>query len=75
MSVDLTNDEERREVVRVATISNIDVLPNVAFRRPDGKIVLIVANDRLNASSFTVRHKSRMAVIRLDPGDVGTYIW
>ncbi|HLN54959.1 MAG TPA: glycoside hydrolase family 30 beta sandwich domain-containing protein [Bacteroidales bacterium] len=75
MSVDLTNDEERREVVRVATISNNDVLPNVAFRRPDGKIVLIVANDRLNASSFTVRHKSRMAVIRLDPGDVGTYIW
>lgn len=75
MSVDLTTDEERREVVRVAEITNNDILPNVAFRRPDGKIVLIVANDSGTISSFTIRHKSRTAVIRLDPGDVGTYIW
>ncbi|MGE5421173.1 MAG: glycoside hydrolase family 30 protein [Chloroflexota bacterium] len=75
MSVELTTDEERREIVRVAEITNNEVLPNVAFRRPDGRIVLIVANDSGTTSSFTIRHKSRSAVIRLDPGSVGTYIW
>lgn len=75
MSVALTSDEERNEIVRVATINNTDALPNVAFRRPDGKIVLIVANDSGNISSFSVRHNGKTAVLRLDPGSVGTFVW
>jgi glucosylceramidase len=75
MSVSFTNDEERREVVRVATIENNEVLPNVAFRTPEGKIVLIVANDSRNTSSFRVQYNSQSATIRLNPGAVGTYVW
>jgi glucosylceramidase len=75
MSVSLTTDEERREVVRVATTRNDDALPNVAFRTPGGKIVLIVANDSFNASSFRIQYRSKTANIRLEPGSVGTYTW
>jgi glucosylceramidase len=75
MSVSLTNDEERREVVRVATVENNEVLPNVAFRTPEGKIVLIVANDSNNTSSFRIQFRSQSATIRLNPGAVGTYVW
>lgn len=75
MSVSLTNDEERREVVRVATIENSEALPNVAFRTPQGKIVLIAGNNSRNTSSFRIQYRSRSATIRLAPGAVGTYIW
>ena len=75
MSVSLTTDEEQREIVRVATIKNSDALPNVAFRTPDGKIVLIVVNDTFLASSFRVQYRGEYANIRLQPGAVGTYIW
>jgi glucosylceramidase len=43
--VDITEDEERAEVRRATVVEHSEVLPNVAFRNPDGKIVLIVAND------------------------------
>ena len=74
-SVLLTTDEEQREVVRVATIKNSDALPNVAFRTPDGKIVLIVANDSFATNSFRVQYRGQYANIRLQPGAVGTYVW
>lgn len=75
MSVSLTNDEERREVVRVATFENNDILPNVAFRTPEGKTVLIVANDTGNISSFRIQYRGMSANVGLDPGSVGTYVW
>ncbi len=75
MSVSLTTDEERRDVVRVATIENNEALPNVAFRTPEGKTVLIVANDSWNTSSFRIQYRSQTATLRLNPGAVGTYIW
>jgi glucosylceramidase len=75
MAVSMTNDEERREVARVATIENNEVLPNVAFRTPEGKIVLIVGNNSRNTSSFRIQYRSESATIRLTPGAVGTYIW
>jgi glucosylceramidase len=75
MSVLITTDEEQREVVRVATIKNTDALPNVAFRTPDGKIVLIVVNDTFATGSFRVQYKGEFANISLQPGAVGTYVW
>ncbi|WP_280771193.1 glycoside hydrolase family 30 beta sandwich domain-containing protein [Parabacteroides sp. PH5-17] len=75
MSVSLTVDEERPEVVRVATFENQEVLPNVAFKTPEGKFVLIVANDTWNVSSFKIQFRGQYASIRLNPGAVGTYIW
>ncbi|MDF9830480.1 glycoside hydrolase family 30 beta sandwich domain-containing protein [Parabacteroides sp. PF5-6] len=75
MSVALTTDEERREIVRVATFPNQNVLPNVAFRTPEGKYVLVVANNSWNAASFRIQFRSQYATVRLNPGAVGTYIW
>jgi len=74
-SVALTEDEERPGVKRIAGIDNTQTLPNVAFQRPDGKIVLIVANDTQGVSSFTVQYNGQVANVRLSPGAVGTYIW
>jgi glucosylceramidase len=74
-SVLLTTDEEQRETVRLAAIENSDALPNVAFRTPDGKIVLIVANDAWAVGSFKVQYRGQYANIRLQPGAVGTYVW
>jgi glucosylceramidase len=75
MAVNLTTDEERREVVRVGLSRNSEILPNVAFRTPEGKTVLIVANDSGNISAFRIQEGSKFAAIRLAPGSVGTYIW
>jgi glucosylceramidase len=75
MSVSLTSDEERSGVVRVVALENKEALPNVAFRTPEGKIVVIVANDSWNISSFRIQYRSQTATINLSPGAVGTYIW
>jgi glucosylceramidase len=73
--VALTEDEERPGLKRIAVIENTQVLPNVAFRTPEGKIVLIVANDTASESSFGVQYEGQFADIRLNPGAVGTYVW
>ncbi len=74
-SVSLTEDEERPGVMRAAVIDDTPVLPNVAFRTPDGKIVLIVGNDTWSTGWFRIQYRGRFAGIRLSPGAVGTYVF
>ncbi|MDR0542788.1 MAG: hypothetical protein LBH19_11355 [Dysgonamonadaceae bacterium] len=74
-AVSLTEDEERAEVKRATIIEHSNVLPNVAFKTPNGKIVLIVANDTWSARNFRIQYKGRPANIPLAPGSAGTYIW
>jgi glucosylceramidase len=74
-TVAVTDDEERPGTIRVATIENNEVLPNVAFKTPEGKIVLIVANDTYSVGSFRVQFNGQFANLRLAPGAVGTYVW
>ncbi len=71
----LHEDEQRPEAYRAVVIDQVDVLPNVAFKTPDGKIVLIVVNDTWTARTFTVQHNGLFANLRLEPGSAGTYIW
>jgi len=71
----LTEDEERTGSLRVTTIENSTVLPNVAFKTPEGKIVLIVVNDTYSTNSLRIQFKGQFATLRLNPGAVGTYIW
>jgi glucosylceramidase len=60
--------------VRIA--SNIsDYLPNVAFKTPDGQIVLIVLNKSNFTQTFTIKYKSKGVVVSLNQGAVGTFIW
>jgi glucosylceramidase len=74
-SIDLTEDEEQPSVKRATLIENTDVLPNVAYKRPDGKIVLIVVNDKVQPQHFRVQYKGMTATLKLNAGAVGTYIW
>jgi glucosylceramidase len=75
MTVALTTDEERREIVRVATNDSPDVLPNVAYKTPDGKYVLVVANTSWSTQAFNIQFRGQYVSIRLSPGSVGTYTW
>lgn len=60
--------------VRIAS-NNSDKLPNVAFKTPDGKKVLIVANTSDSAQSFNIKYQGKALTTTLDKGSVGTYIW
>jgi len=53
----------------------IDSLPNVAFRTPDGNIVLIVLNDGTDARAFDIAFAGRRAREVLDAGAAATYVW
>ncbi|MDX9948287.1 MAG: glycoside hydrolase family 30 beta sandwich domain-containing protein [Bacteroidales bacterium] len=74
-TVALYEDEQRPGAFRAALIENTIVLPNVAFKTPEGRIVLIIVNDTFSTGSFTVQYKGRFATISLPPGAAGTYIW
>jgi glucosylceramidase len=75
MAVLLTTDEERPQVHRATLIPRSNVLPNVAFKTPDRKIVLVVANDSWDVSSVKVQYQGRWATLPLGPGAVGTFVW
>ncbi len=52
-----------------------DALANVAFKTPDGKYVLIVANTGKTAAAFNISLKGKTYAAALDKGSVATYIW
>jgi O-glycosyl hydrolase len=47
-------------------------LPNVAFKTPDGKKVLIVANTGDTAQDFNINTRAKILRLHLDKGSVGT---
>ena len=55
--------------------NTLDTLPNVAFKTPDGKEVLIVANPGDASQNFAVRYKGKAFTTSLGAGSVGTYVW
>ncbi len=55
--------------------NHLDALPNVAFKTPEGKEVLIVSNPGDAPQSFAVRYKSKSFATSLAAGSVGTYVW
>lgn len=64
----------RPNSVRIA--SNITMsLPNVAFRTPTGKIVVIVQNEGNKTQEFNIRYHNKQITTTLDGGSVATYIW
>ncbi len=50
-------------------------LPNVAFQTPDGKKVLIVANESNSSSSFNIRYNNKWSLVSLSGNSVGTFVW
>jgi len=60
--------------VRIASNELTD-LSNVAFKTPDGKKVLIVANTGKESAFFNIKYNGKTLTAHLDKGAVGTYIW
>ena len=60
--------------VRIAS-NNIGSLYNVAFKTPDGKIVLVVENDGESSQPFNIKYNGEWLTTSMDGGSVGTYIW
>jgi len=55
--------------------SELESLPNVAFKTPDGKDVLIVANDSDGSQSFQIHYNNKNVTTTLNGGAVATYVW
>ena len=55
--------------------NDIESLPNVAFKTPDGHRVLIVVNGSSSAQTFGIRHRGQVATATLAAGAVATYVW
>jgi glucosylceramidase len=60
--------------VRIESNSFAD-LPNVAFKRPDGKVVVIVLNNTDSSKVFNVNNGTVTLTSTLMAGAVATYIW
>ena len=60
--------------IRIAS-NTLDSLPNVAFKTPEGKTVLIVSNTGATTQKFDVRTGPSLFTTTLNAGSVGTYIW
>lgn len=60
--------------VRIGS-NNLNNLPNVVFKRPDGKKVMIVLNDGNEPVGFNIKYNNKLAFTSLPAGAVATYIW
>lgn len=50
-------------------------IQNVAFKRQDGKKVLIVLNDGGSTQTFNIKYKNKWVTTALEAGAVATYVW
>lgn len=55
--------------------NDTDAVSNVAFKTPDGKIVVIAANKTKDKQSFIIQYKGRQFQYALGRGDVVTFVW
>jgi glucosylceramidase len=60
--------------VRIAS-TQTDELGTVAFKRPDGKITLLIANKSKTPQEFNVIFNNKSLKTSLTAGAVGTYLW
>lgn len=60
--------------VRIGS-NNLNSLPNVAFKTPAGKYVLIVANTSDSSQTFNVSYHKKVFAGVLVSGAVATYVW
>ena len=60
--------------VRIAS-NELDALPNVAFKTPQGKKVLIVLNNSNTAQAFNISYNGLIVNAALSAGAISTYEW
>ncbi len=61
-------------VVMVSNIPEND-LPNVVFKTPGGKKILIVLNDGATNKSFNIKYHNKIAPVSLSANSVASYVW
>ncbi len=74
-TIALCEDEQAPRVFRANIIEHSNVVPNVAFLTPEGKIVLIVANDSWSRRKLDIQYNGKFVELNITPGSVATYIW
>jgi glucosylceramidase len=65
----------KRGAVRIASTPSSESLPNVAFRNPDGSLVLVAVNTRHRAQAVTIRWSERQLSAVLPPRSIATFRW
>jgi glucosylceramidase len=60
--------------VRIAS-TELANTPNVAFKTPDGKKVLIVLNNTNADQTFNIKFRNKITTSTLSAGSVATYVW
>jgi glucosylceramidase len=60
--------------VRIAS-NLMPTLPNVAFKTPEGRHVLIVLNNSQRRQTFNVSHQGKLATSALNSKAVATFVW
>ena len=60
--------------VRIAS-NTLPAVPNVAFKTPDGRHVLILLNNSETRRSFNILHQGKLATSTLNGNAVGTLVW
>lgn len=74
-AIALCEDEQAPRVFRANVIEHSEVAPNVAFKTPEGKIVLIVANDSWSRKNTYIQYNGQFVELNIAPGAVSTFIW
>jgi len=64
----------RHGSVRIAS-NELDALPNVAFKTPQGKKVLIVLNNSNTSQAFNISYNGLIVNTALSAGAISTYEW
>ena len=60
--------------VRIGS-NDLPSLPNVAFKAPDGHMILVVLNNGSSPTTFNIRYNGQQVESALNGGAVATYIW
>ncbi|MNS50959.1 Glucuronoxylanase XynC precursor [compost metagenome] len=60
--------------VRIASNTS-EELPNVAYKTPSGKYVVIAYNNKSEAQTFNIRFNNQIATLTLDGKAAATYVW
>jgi glucosylceramidase len=55
--------------------NEIEILPNVAFKTPNGNYVLIVLNNSMEETNFQIKHFEQYAQLKLPARALATYYW
>ena len=71
----LFEDEQSEGTMRAVEYEHSNVLPNVAFETPDGRIVLVVANTHSSSESVWLRYRGKYCEIPVASGSVVTLEW